>query len=319
MTQSTLTWLVESEYPWIRFLTMKDLLECPHDNPELLAAHRDMVKHPLVMTLIDECRTWHETPLKNHKAAVHPLHKIVLLADLGLQADDDIRETIENILSQQDDSGSFRSLLLIPKVFGGSNLPEWVWMLCDAPSLLYALSLFGLAEEEAVRAAVEHLASLVEDTGWRCVGSIPKFRGPGKKDDPCPYANLIAMKALSLFPEYRDSAPCRAGAEMLLHHWEIRKECKYYLFGMGTDFRRIKFPMVWYDLLHVVDVLSRFSWVIEDKRFVEMFELLLSKADTEGRFTPESVWMAFKGFDFAQKKIPSPTLTLMVERIKKRL
>jgi len=66
-----------------------------------------------------------------------------------------------------------------------------------------------------------------------------------------------------------------------------------------------------------VEVLSRFAWVYGDARFRQLLELLLDKADR--RYQPESVWMAYKGFDFCQKKEPSPTLTLMVERIRQRV
>ena len=33
------------------------------------------------------------------------------------------------------------------------------------------------------------------------------------------------------------------------------------MFFMGTDFRKLKVPLVWYDLLHVLDVLSSFPWL----------------------------------------------------------
>ena len=88
-----------------------------------------------------------------------------------------------------------------------------------------------------------------------------------------------------------------------------------YLFGIGTDFAKPKYPMVWFDIVHVLDVLSRFAWVRADPRFREMLEVLRAKADADGRYTPESVWMAYKGLDFGQKREPSPTLTLAAARI----
>ena len=90
------------------------------------------------------------------------------------------------------------------------------------------------------------------------------------------------------------------------------------MFGIGTEFIKLKYPFIFYDILHVVEVLSRFPWVWKDKRFKEMLSVVESKRNSEGFFTPESVWMAFKGFDFAQKKEPSLTLTLIVELILKR-
>jgi hypothetical protein len=87
---------------------------------------------------------------------------------------------------------------------------------------------------------------------------------------------------------------------------------------MGTDFRKLKAPLFWYDILHVLEVLSQFKWVKKDKRFKEMMSLVTSKADKDGRYIPESIWTAWKDWDFTQKKIPSPGLTLFVQRILKR-
>jgi hypothetical protein len=37
---------------------------------------------------------------------------------------------------------------------------------------------------------------------------------------------------------------------------------------------------------------------------------VVSRADTDERFIPESIWTAWKDWDFGQKKIPSRGLTL---------
>jgi len=87
------------------------------------------------------------------------------------------------------------------------------------------------------------------------------------------------------------------------------------MFFMGTDFRKLKAPMFWYDILHVLDVLSSFEWVQGDKRFKQMLDLVESKAGGNGRYIPESVWMPWKDWDFGQKKSPSKGLTIFVQRI----
>jgi hypothetical protein len=194
-------------------------------------------------------------------------------------------------------------------------------MLCDAPTLLYSLASFGLGADPRLQQAAAHLAALVAGNGWRCACApeLGKFRGPGRKDDPCPVANLYALKALSLFPEWRASPPVQAGAEMLLSHWEQRREKKYYLFGMGTDFLKPKYPFVWYDLLHVVEVLSRMPFIHADPRFRELLAALTAQANADGRYTAASMYQSWKGWSFADKKSPSPWLTLLVLRIQKRL
>ena len=167
---------------------------------------------------------------------------------------------------------------------------------------------------------MNHLVSLVDENGWRCVAApeLGKFRGPGRKADPCPIANVYALKALSQSPELLDCPATRAGAEMLLRHWENQFQRKIYMFGIGTDFRKLKYPFVWYDILHVVDVLSRLPFVHSDPRFREMVETITAQADDQGRYTAKSMYRAWKDWSFADKKRPSPWLTLLVLRVLKR-
>jgi len=148
---------------------------------------------------------------------------------------------------------------------------------------------------------------------------LGKFRGPGRKDDPCPYATLVMLKMLSQLDEWKDSKEARVGAECLLNLWKKSKELHPYMFYMGTDFRKAKAPFIWYDILHVLDVLSQFEWLRNDKRIKEMVETVKSKANSEGKYSPESEWKAWKGWDFGQKKQPSRWLTFLVLRILKRI
>ncbi len=90
------------------------------------------------------------------------------------------------------------------------------------------------------------------------------------------------------------------------------------MFYMGTNFRQLKVPYVWYDLMHVIEVLTQFPWLHDDPRLQEMLDLLAAKADAERRFTPESVWMHYKGWEFGQKKVPSRWLTLLAWRALER-
>jgi len=91
------------------------------------------------------------------------------------------------------------------------------------------------------------------------------------------------------------------------------------MFFMGTDFCKLKAPLVWYDVLHVTEVLTQFPWLKGDARLQEMAGAVRSKAGPDGRFTPESVWKAWDGWDFGQKREPSPWLTLLAQRMLKRI
>ncbi len=106
---------------------------------------------------------------------------------------------------------------------------------------------------------------------------------------------------------------------MLLNHWEIQRGKKYFLFGIGTDFRKLKYPFVWYDILHVTDTLSQYPYIHADPRFVDMVSTIIAQADENGRYTATSMYRAWKDWSFADKKNPSPWLTFIVLRIQKRI
>ena len=74
-----------------------------------------------------------------------------------------------------------------------------------------------------------------------------------------------------------DSPAARAGAEALLWHWGPECDRKVYLFGAGTFFHRLKYPFVWYDVLHVADILSHFPFVHNDPRFLGMVETIVAR------------------------------------------
>ena len=315
-------WLLESDEPWTRYRTLVDLLDRPEDDTEVQAVRAEMLAHPQVQALIAEATTWPGYALQRHNDASHPIYKLSTLADFGVRADDPgMSAAIEVVMAHQAPEGAFQTVVNIPKTFGGTGEDAWMWMLCDAPTLVYALLAFGLGDDPHVQRAVDHLVGLVDENGWRCVAApeLGKFRGPGRKADPCPIVNVYALKALSQVPRLLHSPATRAGAEMLLWHWEHRTECKIYLFGIGTDFRKLKYPFVWYDILHVVDVLSRFPFIHADPRFREMVETIIAQADENGRYTAGSMYRAWKGWSFADKKTPSPWLTSLVLRVQRRI
>jgi hypothetical protein len=88
---------------------------------------------------------------------------------------------------------------------------------------------------------------------------------------------------------------------------------------MGNDFRKLKAPLFWYDILNVVDVLSRNSKIVKDNRFIDMMKEIEKKVDKDGKYKAESIYRSWKGWDFNQKKEPSGWITYYIERIKDRL
>jgi hypothetical protein len=312
-----ITWLLQGE-PWVVYRTRRDLLGQSETLLEVRQARQAMLVHPLVQGLVQELQGWPGTVISSHKSAGQPFHKLTFLSDVGLNTSDPGLDMIINcILKHQSAEGPFQLPTNVPIHFGGSGADSWAWALCDAPLIVYSLANFGLQGDPRVRAAIRYLVSLARDNGWPCTVSkeLGRFRGPGNKADPCPFATLAMLKMLSVMDEWHASPECHAGAEALLNLWEDSLTQHPYIFYMGTDFRKLKVPFIWYDLMHVLEVLTRFAWLKDDPRLQNMLEVMSSKLDSMGCLTNESVWMAWKDWEFGQKKAPSRWLTLMAYRI----
>ena len=313
-------WLLDSE-AWIEYRTRLDLLGQSEDDPEVAQAYQALVADPSINSLIDELAEWPGVALKSHKKAGHLLHKLGFLADIGLRADHPgIEKVVRRISELRSAEGVYQILMNISPHYGGKGEDELVWMLCDAPLVTYAMAKFGLKNEQEVLDSLEHLTGLQKENGWPCAVTpdLGKFKGPGSRKAPCPYANLLMLKLLTQFPDKYDSPEVKTGVETLLSLWDLRKETKPFLFAMGTDFAKLKAPQVWYDVLHVTDVLTQFPWAIQDGRLQQMLDILRNKADEEGKYTAESMWMDWKKWEFGQKKAPSKWITLTALRILKR-
>lgn len=314
-----LPYLLQQKEPWVRYNVETDLQGKPSTSAAAKSLREDILKNPGVDSVVRECLNWPGPPIKRHNDSGHILHKIAFLADLGLTINEPpIRLIADRLLGHRSEEGAFESSLLIPRAFGGSGEEAMAWIMCDSPTLIYSLLRFGVIDS-SVDAALDHALSMVRENGLPCRSSVPGFYGPGRKDEHCPYANLTLLKALAYAPSHRDSWEAERCVEAQLRHWENRAGKKIFMFGIGTGFARLKYPMVWYDVLHVVDTLSRFDSALEDQRFTEMLSLLPAKQGEDGGFTPESIYVPWKGWSWGQKKTPCPWVTYKVASMFKRL
>ncbi len=314
-------WLLQGE-PWIQYRVRVDLLNQSESNRHVVQARNAMLADARIRSLTKELKDLRTTVITSHKSAGHPLHKLVFAADLGLRAQDmGLSPIVKEIFRHRAANGPFQVLMNIPVHFGGTGKDQWAWALCDSPLLLYALIRFGLADDERVAAVAEYLAGLGKENGWGCTVSqdLGKFRGPGRKRDPCPYATLVMLQALAQLPDWQSSPACHKGAEALLGLWSQRRELHPYMFFMGTDFCKLKAPLAWYDILHVLDVLTQFPWLRQDRRLYQMVDIVCAKADKDHRYAPESIWQAWQDWEFGQKREPSRWITFLVLRVFKRM
>ena len=305
---------------WLKYPILLNL--CHESKENLVEIRNAALADSRIKRYLTDIASFHGTLVTNHKNPDLPIHKLLFLLDLGFDTKiPEIKAAIEELLAHKDEHGIYQSMTNVPKHFGGIGEDVFSWCLCDAPLLLLALLKSGKNYHEYIKPGVDHLVSLCRDNGFPCAVSpeLGRFRGPGKKDDCCPYATLIMADLLSYIPEYSNSQVAGSSVKALLNLWENSLSQHPYMFYMGRDFRKMKAPSCWYDIVSVAGVLSKYEFVREDPRFLEMIKHIKDKQDKDGLITPESVYQKLKDWDFGQKKEPSPYLTYLCYQIFERL
>ena len=310
----TLADLAESPVSYVAYNAMRELCDSRSQSAKVR-----LLADPAVEALVEELRAWPGPRISSHRSASQFFHKLNFLADIGMGIEDPGIKTItDKILEMLDGNGVPFIAMDIPAAFGGKGENAKAWALCDAPNILYALKALGVVDARLDRTA-HWLAEQGNAIAFGCVvsKSLGNWRGPGKKDDPCPYATLVMLKLLLRYGDTftKEIAAC---AECLLDLWASSRTKHPYIFYMGNDFRRLKLPYIWYDILHVADVLSQVREARADPRFLAMIDIIRAK-ETQGGFVPESVYRPWKGWDFGQKTQASGWMTFCVRKIERRL
>lgn len=312
--------LLSVSEPWLQYAIKINLL---NENKESLSDLRDeALKDKKIQAYLSDVSDFHSMLISNHKNPELPIRKLLFLLDIGFDTDiPEIESAINQLMSNRDKHGVYQSLTNIPKHYGGTGEDLFGWCLCDAPLLLMALLEAKVDYQQHIKQGVDFLVALNQPQGFPCSVSeeFGKFRGPGRKSDPCPNATLIMLNLLSGIDEFYDSDIVANSIEAILTLWESSIERHPYMFYMGTDFRKLKAPAMWYDIVSVTDCLSKYECARTDERFLEMVEMIKEKQDENGLFTPESIYTKCKGWDFGQKKVASPYLTYLCVRLMGRL
>lgn len=315
----SLDYLFSNSEAWLQYAIKTNLL---HEKKEdLLKLKNKALCDTKIQLMLEDINDFHNMVVSNHKNPKLPIHKLIFLLDIGFDmTEKQISNAITRIMEHKDEKGVYQSRINVPKHFGGSGEDTYGWALCDAPLLFTALVKANVDYEKHIKQGVDYLAALSFEKGYPCCvsGEFGKFRGPGRKDDPCPYATLVMLKLFAEIPMYQQSELACVCANSLLSLWENSIQKHPYMFYMGTDFRKLKAPSVWYDIISVADALSQFDEIKEDKRFLEMLSIIKNEQEENGLFIPQSIYQSSKGWDFGQKKEYSPYLTYLCMKIFQR-
>jgi len=307
-------WLLAGE-PWVVYRTLTDLLDKEEESNIVVAARMAILKHQLVLKIFEglnengywgtpkDIHTW--WPRKDTTFWLLPV-----LADFGFTVKDKrIAGACEYVFSTQLPSGGFG---WDPPTKPGD---------CHSAIIIESLAKLGLLGDYRLQKAFEWLVRRQRlDGGFWCKNT-GQIGGPREKEPSCALATMFVLGALAQNSKLRKSEITVKGVDFLFECWENRGKIKYagHDSQVGTNWEKLKYPFTDHKILKFLDVLSQFEFAKQRLQETEMVNLLLSKRDDKGRFTPESIHKLWSDFDFGQKEKPSRWITFLALRIAKRV
>ncbi len=320
-----LDWLLEPEDPGVRYLALRDLLNAPVDDPQLVQARRDAHVHGPIASVLDNMQPegYWVRPGPGYTAKYRStVWALVLLAQLGAQADQDerIAKGCAYLLDQSlTPTGQF-SIHGTP-----SSTVD-----CLQGNLCWALLELGYADPRLER-AFEWMARTVTGEGmapktdkdaelryyaYKCG---PRFACGPNYAQPCAWGAAKVMLAFGKLPQNQRTPlinPAIAeGVEFFFStdpakaDWPTRLGDK-----PSGNWWKFGFPVYYItDLLQVVESLTALGFG-NDPRLHNALELIWNKQDELGRWKLEYDYHGKTWGDYGVKKEPNKWVTLRALR-----
>lgn len=316
-----LEWLLEPGDPAVRHLALRQLLDRPAADPDVVTSRRAaMAADPIASILAAEAPDGHwEKPGPGYATKYRgTVWQLIFLDQLGADPGDErVRRACEYVLSHsQADNGGFGA----SGVASAGPPPSSRVIHCLTGNLLRALIGFGLLDDPRVVQALDWQARAITGEGvatWHLSGtSGPGFACGANEGLPCAWGAIKALAGLARVPVARRSLDVsraiETGAEFLLSRDPAIAD---YPAGWGTtrpsgSWFKLGFPAGYVaDVLQNLEVLAELGFA-RDPRLVNAIEWLLAKQDTRGRWKNEYAYNGKTWANIERQGQPSKWVTL---------
>lgn len=317
-----LPWLLEpdADNPGVRYFALRDLLDRPADDPELVAARAAVMQSGPVPAILDaqEPEGYWVKPGPGYAPKYRgSLWSVLFLAQLGADGGDErVRRAVDYVFAhaQAPNDG-----------FSCNGRPS-ATIHCLWGNMVRALLELGYWGDERLARAVDALARSITGQGyeWYRKGGVqaPGFVCSANYGLPCGWGAVRALWALARVPA-ADRTPAveaaiQASTDFLLSYDVARAD---YPYKERINSSWFKFG---YPLGYVTDVLLNLEALAEagcggDPRLEEGVALVLSKQDETGRWKMEYSYQGKLWADVEQKGKPGKWVTLRAVRVLKRI
>jgi len=316
-----LPWLLEPDEanPGVRYFALRDLLDRPPDDPEVVAAQAAVMRTGPIPIILDAQypQGYWVKPGPGYSPKYRAtLWQVLFLAQLGADGRDErVRRAVEYVFAHaQAENGAF-------SVNGRpSGAIHCLW-----GNVVRALLDLGYAEDERLERAIDGLARSVTGEGYgryyRSGIQAPGFVCTANGGLPCAWGAVRVLWALGRVPPSQRTPAVEAAiataADFLLSH-DIARADYPYVERISPNWFKFGYP-----LGYITDLLLNLEALVEagygsDPRLEEAVALVLSKQDEQGRWRMEYSYNGKMWADVEAKGQPSKWVTLRVVRMLKR-
>jgi hypothetical protein len=332
LNDDPLPWLLEddSENPAVRYFALKELLDKPPADPEVVEARQALMSTgpvPAILDAQDQEGFWVKPGpgyFPQYRATVWA---VTMLGQLGADgADVRVRKGCDYVLQHSVDKNGAFSMAALPSQA----------ILCLNGHLLAALLDLGWWGDERVDRALEWVARMVTGEGvapaeershplryLKSGTSGPGFCCGLNAKKPCAWGAVNVLLAFSKVPEEARTALVQRAIETGIQ-FLLSKDpaiADYPMADGAKPSRRwfsFGFPVFWAtDVLQNLEVLTRLGHG-DDPRLAAPMDLVLGKQDQAGRWRMEYSYNGKTLVDIEEKGKPSKWVTLRVLRVLKR-
>jgi hypothetical protein len=319
-----LDWLLEEDAkrPGVRFFALHDLLGRHADDPEVAAARRMVMERgpvPAILAAQDPDGYWEEPGAGYRPKYRSTVWSIIYLAQLGADpAEPRVQAGGEYLLDHA---------LATNGAFTASGTPAGN-IQCLAGNLGAALLDLGFGDDPRLMRALEMMARHATGQGVASAeekGSVPHYYrsgtcGPGFRCSandrlPCAWGAVKVLAALARVPQEQRTPPLQAALKATVDFlFSVDPATAGYPAGYSDkpsrSWFRFGFPLFYVtDLLQIAEVLTRAGYG-GDERLSNLYQLILNKRDSAGRWKMEYSYQGKTWADAEQRGQPSKWVTL---------
>lgn len=321
-------WLMESDSPSVRYLTLRDVLDTPPEDPRLRAAcieAHTQGKIAVILAGMNKAGLWVKSGSGYNPKYRSAVWSLLTLAQLGASAaaDERIATACGYILDHALTSGGHFTVTGAPSGTVDCLQGNLCWAILelgyDDPRLANAFEWMARSVTGEGVAPMEDQLAPLRYYAYKC-GALFACGVNGRK--PCAWGAVKVMLAFARLPQEKHTPlidrAIQHGVDFLLGidpataRYPTRDKSK-----PSSNWWKFGFPVFYItDLLQLAEALTQLGYA-HDPRLANTLALIRDKQDEHGRWALEYDYAGKTWTDFGQKKQPNPWVTLRSLRVLK--